>query len=194
VVAEIGQLAVHQRPGRSGHQHLASVPNRRDSRRAMHVHPDVALVGEVRRTRMHAHPHTNRAACQPLRRCRGRRKGPRCRRESDEERIPLRVHLHATLRGERLPQQPTMVRQRICVPFRTKLMQELCRALHVREEECHCSRRKIAHVADHPTCSVFGLVPRAGAPRQRPNPSPETWPGYGLWNLCPHRVTGSSAE
>ena len=57
------------------------------------------------------------------------------RGERVEEGIALRVNLDAAVRGERLPQQPPMLRQRGRILFRPELVQQLCRPLDIGEKE-----------------------------------------------------------
>jgi hypothetical protein len=91
----------------------------RDPCRPVHIHPYVALLTHVRRARVDADPHLDRAPGQPGDRRFGRRQRPGRRRERDEERIPLRVHLHPAVGCERLPQNTSVLGQCVRVPLRT---------------------------------------------------------------------------
>jgi hypothetical protein len=145
VLAQIRQPRLNQRTRRRRDEHLAAVADRGDPRRPMHVHAHVALLGQERRPRVHAHPRADRAGGEAL--TRFGRGGERTRsgEERVEECVSLRVHLDAAVGGERLPHQPSMLCQRRRVPLRPQLVQELRRPLHVREEKRHRPGRKIAH-------------------------------------------------
>ena len=87
----------------------------------------------------------SRPAREPAHR-RAPRLHPECSRrgrKGDEERVPLRVDLHAALRGERLSQHAAMVPERGRVLLGAQLVQQGGRALDVREEERDGSRREI---------------------------------------------------
>ena len=71
---------------------------RRDPRRSMNVRADVALVGHERRPGVQADPHTESGPSSSDSVKLGRRgERTRRRRERDEERVPLRVHLDAVV-------------------------------------------------------------------------------------------------
>jgi hypothetical protein len=96
-------------------ENLATVTRRRNTRSAMHIDPDVPLVGDDRLAGMQSNPHSNRCvgkgiACSGCRcECVGRL------RERDEERVSLRLHLDATVACERLAQEAPVLRQQVGV-------------------------------------------------------------------------------
>ena len=70
------------------------------------------------------------------------------RREGEEERVALGVHLDAALGGARLPDQAAVLGERLRVCLCAELVQELRRALDVREEERDgAGREVVAHAA-----------------------------------------------
>ena len=121
---------------------------RGDSRAAMHVYPDVAIRRHCRRPGVESHAHADRAGAE----CRLPRPGGRdCAGgggERNEERVALCVHLDAAVGGERIPEQPTMLGERVRVPVRAERVQQTGRALDVREEEGDRAVRELwAHLA-----------------------------------------------
>jgi hypothetical protein len=84
-------------------EHPAAVTDGRDPRRPVHVDADVSLFGHERRARVHAHPYADRAGGEALVRFDRGGERPRSRRERVEERVPLRIHLHAAVRRKRVP-------------------------------------------------------------------------------------------
>ena len=67
--------------------------------------------------------------------------------ERDEERIAFVVDLVAAVTGERLAQKAAVLAERVPVALSTELVQQLRRALDVREEQRHSPGRQIAHAA-----------------------------------------------
>ena len=55
--------------------------------------------------------------------------------------VALRVDLDSTLGNARLTDDAPVLRKYICVRLRAELVEELRRALDVREEECDSARR-----------------------------------------------------
>ena len=108
----------------------------------MDVATHVPLVGYERGSRVQPDPQPNRPVRElPRDRSRGL-EGARRRREGDEERVALRVHLDPALRRARLSHDPPMLREHLRIPLRAQIVQELGRALHVREEEGDGAGRK----------------------------------------------------
>ena len=121
------------------------MPRRRDPRRSIHVHTDVALFGQERRSGVDADANPNLFGRQRLRELGGRREGAGRGREGDKERVTLRVHLNTVMGGESLAQRSPMLSERLRVRVGPKLLQQPRRALHVREQERDRSGRKLAH-------------------------------------------------
>ena len=114
---------------------LAAVAGRHDPRAQVDVQADVAVVRQRRLAAVNAHadpyvPTVERRLCLP---CGGER--TRRRRERDEECVPLRVHLHAAVRGERLSKHVPVLRQNLRVPVGAQLVQQPRRPLDVGEQE-----------------------------------------------------------
>jgi hypothetical protein len=151
VRAEVAQIGVAgERSRRGGDEDLAAVPACGDARRAVDVSADIALVGEQRRSRMDAHPDANGTGGELFTRGRRGRQRAWCRWEGDEEGVALRVDLDPALRGDRVADHAPVLCQRLRVRLGAELVQQLRRALHVREEEAHRSPRKIRSHA----CSI----------------------------------------
>ncbi len=116
-------------------EHLAAVAGGGDAGCAVHVRADVALLGYEGRTGVDADPHLDGAGGECVReglRCRERSGGGR---EGGEEGVSLRVDLDPALRGERFTRIAPVLGERRGVSLRAELVQELSRALDVREEE-----------------------------------------------------------
>ena len=149
----LGEIAADERARRLREQHLPAVARRADPRRADDVHADVALVADRRLAGVQAHPHLDLGAARPLvrreRALAGDRGRDRVARtpERVEERVALRVDLAPAGRAERLAQDPPVVgddRRRIRSP---SSLEQLGRALDVREEERDRSGRVVGHRA-----------------------------------------------
>jgi hypothetical protein len=144
VLAKIAQLTgVDENGRRSRDEYLPPVPGGGDPCRAVHVDADVALVGDERRPCVDPDPHANRPTGEHRGCIPSSRQCSRRGRKGDEERVPLRVDLHAALRGERLSQHAAMLPERGRVLLGAQLVQQGGRALDVREEERDGSRREI---------------------------------------------------
>jgi hypothetical protein len=65
------------------------------------------------------------------------------RRERVKEGVPLCVDLHAAVPGERPPQQPPVLGERLLVRLRAQLVQQARRTLDVGEQEGDRAARKL---------------------------------------------------
>ena len=152
VLAEIAQQRrVDQKLRRRRRdQHLPPVRDRRDARRAVDVGADVALVGDVRRSGVDAHADADgRCGQTPLGGLGGCQRSSR-RREGNEERVPLCIHLHPTLARKCRAHDPAVILQRVGIALGAELGQEPRRALDVGEEKRDGSGRKLpAHPLFH---------------------------------------------
>jgi hypothetical protein len=131
----------------------------------MDVDSDVTLVGHVWPTCVKAHANAGRASCERVADALSSLKRGGRRGECNEEGVSLRIHFDATPLGERHPQHPSMLRQRLGVRLPAQLMQELGRALNVGEEQCDRSRREIA-----PHGVMMATAPAKGKPPQMRRP------------------------
>ena len=104
-------------------KHLAAVPGGGDPSRTMDVQPDVALPGHDRLPRVKPHADVDRPVAERRLRVGGGRDRVGGPRKRDEERVPLRVHLDATMPLERLPYHTTMLAQELGVAI-TVLVQQ----------------------------------------------------------------------
>ena len=98
----VGKVVLHQGAGGPGDQDLAAVPGRGDARGAVHVDADVALVREQRLPGVKTHPHADGSSSESIARLGRRSEGIRGLRKGDEERVTLRIHLHAVVSRERV--------------------------------------------------------------------------------------------
>ena len=148
VLAEVCELELDELGRRGGDEHLPAVPCRGDPRGAMHVPADVALFGQKRCPGVQADPHLDRPRGQLAGKRLGGRQRTRCRREGEEERIPLRVDLDAALRATCLANDAPVLGESIGVRLRAELVQQLRRSLDVGEEEGDGAGREIgSHAA-----------------------------------------------
>ena len=109
----------------------------------MHVDADVPLVGHERLTRVHSHPHANRPRQRGLCiACRCQRLGGA--REHDEERVALRVHLHAVVPRESVTQDAAVLGEHLGVLV-AQFVQQARRALDVREQEGDGAGGELGH-------------------------------------------------
>ena len=147
VLAEVGQLVLDELGGRLREDDLAAVARGGDARSEVDVVADVALVGEQRRAGVQADAHADRARLSASVIARGRGDRPRRRGEGEEERVALRVHLDAAVGGEGLAEHATVLGERLRVRLRPELVQQLRRALDVREEERDRAGGEVTHRA-----------------------------------------------
>jgi hypothetical protein len=148
VLAEVAELVLDELGGRGRDEHLPAVPGRGDAGGTVHVSADVPLLGEQRRPRVQSDPDLDRARGERLGEATCRRYRPWRRRKGEEEGVALGVHLDPALGAARLPDHTAVLGEHLRVALGAKLVQELCRALNVREEERHGTGRKVvAHAA-----------------------------------------------
>jgi hypothetical protein len=142
VLAEIAQsIAADEVTRRLRHQHLATVPRRRDPRRPMHVDPHIPLPGHGRLAGVHADSHANRAGQSRLHLPR-RPKRVRRASERDEERITLRIYLDACVARKRIAHDSTVLCEHVRIGV-TELVEQPRRSLYVAEEERNRPSRQL---------------------------------------------------
>ena len=140
MLAEIDEcVACDEGSRRRRDEHLPAVPASRDPGGAVDVVANVSLVGDERRAGMHAHPQPDPVGSSPARPSPRRPRAPPAPSESDEERVALRVDLDAAVCCERFAPAYAMLGQSLRVALRAEVVQELCRAFDVREQERHRS-------------------------------------------------------
>ena len=147
VAAQISQRCArrqpvpHQRSRRLRHQHLPPVRGRGHPGGPMHLQAHQPGSRPRRLPAMDAHPHPHPLPARPrmsrdgLLHLQHRRQAPPRRGEHREERIPLRVHLAAVVRGQRRPDQRMMTGQHLRVIVVPQAPQQRRRALNVSEQE-----------------------------------------------------------
>ena len=135
MLAEVEQLDLGELGRGGGDEHLATVPGCGYTGSAMDVFAYVPLVGQQRRPRVQPAPHPDLARCELPRQLLCRRERPRRGRERDEERVTLRVYLDAVVARASFTDHAPMVGKRFCIGLGTELVQQLRRALDIREEE-----------------------------------------------------------
>jgi hypothetical protein len=100
----------------------------------MDVDADVALLGDERLARVEAHAHADEAGLERNLAVDSRSERVRGLRESNEERVSLRVHLDAAVPAEAFTQRGPMLAECSGVGV-AELVQQPRRRLDVREEE-----------------------------------------------------------
>ena len=186
VLAKIRQPSVDERARRLRNKHLAAVTGGGDPRRQMDVLADIALPADVRAPGVQAHAHADRTGGQRLLALAGGLDRLGRGRERIEERVPLRVDLHAAVARERLPQQPPVVGERLLIRLRAQLVQQARGPLDVGEEQGDAAGRKLvrtrAMIIRRQSSSVYlvpNLVPISAShvvsqrTGRRQNPTPD---------------------
>jgi hypothetical protein len=133
VLAEVAQAVAGQVMSRLADEHLPTVTGSRDPGRTVHVHTDVALVGDERLAGVQSDPDLDRPV-ERLLGLRRRRERIGSTRKGDEEGVPLRVDFNAAVGGERLAQQPSVLGESVGVGV-AELVKQPRRPLDVREQE-----------------------------------------------------------
>jgi hypothetical protein len=109
----------------------------------MDIDSDVALDRHGRCARVQAHANGDRARCKRFVRrecCCG---GALGRREGREERVPLRIDLDSAVRRERVPEDASMLGERLRVARRAELVQKARRPVDVGEEQGDRAARRV---------------------------------------------------
>ncbi len=185
VQPEIGERpTVEERRGRRRDDDLAAVGQRRESRPAVDVDSDVALVRDGRRPGVQADPDANRAAAQLVGAGEGGGGGAVRGRKGDEERVALGIDLDAVVSGEGGAERAPVLRERVGVRGRPERVQEPRRALDVREQERHRPAGQVPH--GRPGTRESSRLARGGCvsffATRYPEPAPRPGPG---WVLAP---------
>ncbi len=141
VLSEVGDVNLDEIACFLRQQHLTPVPGRCDACSFVYVVSDVALLDQVRSAGVDAHAHADLAFGERVLRLPRRLEGAGRGWEGDEEGVPLRIDLDATVAGDGLAQDVTMLPERLCIPVGAQLVQELRRPLHVGEQEGDSSGR-----------------------------------------------------
>jgi len=168
VRAEVADTGVDERVRRLGEEHLPSMADGGDARALVHVDPDVSLLRQPRLTRVQPHAHPDRALRERALAVLGGGDGIGRAAEGDEERVTLRVHLDAVVVGKRRAKTTPVLEQGLPVVV-AELVQQLRRALDVREQQRHHAGRKIAR---HRTRSWRDAAPLSSRQTSR---SSGTW-------------------
>jgi hypothetical protein len=149
VEAEVGQDVVDEDGVRRlREQDLAAVSRGADAGGAVDAEADVALAGDRRLGRVHAHAHAQVALGGPGMSAEGPLGGERGgdgrlrARKDDEERVALRVDLASACVGDRLPEQPLLVGEQVAVGV-AQAFEQTSRAFDVGEEEGDGSRGQL---------------------------------------------------
>ena len=145
VRAEVAQpVGTHEGSRGRRHENLTAVAACCDAGRPVHIDSHVALLHHVRRAGMNADPDTDRTHRKPRQGFGGRAHGTQRGWERDEECVTLRIDLSTALPDERVAQDATMLGERLRIAGCAQLLQQLCRALDIREEKGDGSRWEIA--------------------------------------------------
>jgi hypothetical protein len=118
-----------------GEKNLAAVTRRTDAGPPVHIEPDIPLVGKDRLTGVQPDPDADRAECELALDLRCCADGIRGTRKGAEEGVALRIHLDPAVRGKGVAHHAPVVVERNRVLI-VELVQQLGRALDIREEEC----------------------------------------------------------
>ena len=140
---ENGEALVDERARRRGEHDLPTRRRRSDSRSAVDVVADIALLSDERRTRVHADAYEDRAVCEPPseRRCRGECRGRRWKGE--EEGVALRIDLNPSLDSAGVADQSAMLSERPTVPVLAEPAEEHCRSFDIGEEKSDGAAREV---------------------------------------------------
>ena len=166
VHTQVAHNRVHERMGRLRQEHLPAVADGGDPRAPMYVEADVSLLAQPRLAGMQPHPHADRPVGQRALAVGSGGDGVRGAGEGDEERVTLCIDLDARMVGERGAESAPMLLQRLPVIV-AEPVQQPRRALHVREQQRHDTRRKIAH--------HHAIMERHGSAVQQTQPKREPW-------------------
>ena len=157
--------------GRSRDEHLATVGDPGDPRRAVHIDADVirarCLAGRRPRSGVHPHPHPDdrivREAGGRKALLRRRRRGNclRSGREGHEQRVALDPHLVPL--GERRPQDLGVHLEHLVIPVGPERGEQLGRTFDVGEQEGHGSGGE--RVAGGHSAAILGALARLPALR-----------------------------
>jgi hypothetical protein len=132
-------------------ENLAAVTGSGNARGAMHVDPDLSLVGHHRFARVQSHAHSDRSVSERFaRRLRGGQRSGR-RRKRHEERVSLCAYLDAAVTSELLAKHAMVLGQNVRVPI-AELLQKPRRAFDVCAQErdgAMWKRHVRAHALDH---------------------------------------------
>ncbi len=136
VLAQVAQATTtDERLGRRRHEDLSTVTGRCDPRRPMYVLPDVSLLGQQGRPRMHPHANPNLTDLESFCRLRRSRQRTGSSRKRHEERVSLGVYFDPAVVYERLTEQPPVLREHFCVAFSAELVEQASRAFDIGEQE-----------------------------------------------------------
>jgi hypothetical protein len=143
VLAEVTDVAVHERGRRVGHEHLPSVTRSCDAHCAVDIDAHVSLVRHKWRPRVEADAHLHRTRRERLCQLGSGGEGCGCILECEEERVALRVDLHAVVAGARLANDSPVRCERLAVSTVPQFVQELRGARDVGEEKGDGPGRKV---------------------------------------------------
>ena len=103
MLAELGQLAIDERPRRCGYDDLTAVAGSGNAGGTVQLATGVALAGQLQLARVHPHPYLDLDGRERILTL--RRSGQRLGRigERVQECVPLRVDLDATVLGKNAP-------------------------------------------------------------------------------------------
>ena len=143
VLAQLGQLAVDERPRRRRHDDLSAVAGRGDPSGLVQLAPGVALAGQLQLTGVQAHPHLDGAWRERLLTLSSSSQRLDRIGKGIQKRVPLRVDLDAAVSGEGGAQKPAVLRERLDVAGLAQLLDQPRRALDVREQQSDVSGRQL---------------------------------------------------
>ena len=162
VLAELDEIVARELASCAREDDLPSVCRGGDASSQVDVVPDVAFGGEQRRAGVQADPDANRPGRKRLGHRGGRSDRSRRRGKGEEERVALRVHLDAALGSARLADHAAMLGERLGVRLCAQLVEQLRRALDVREEEGDGAGGKVSSHAISRGASASSIASSSG--------------------------------
>ena len=143
VLAELGQLAVDERPRRCRHDDLAAVARSGDPGGPVQLAPGVTLAGQLQHTGVHAHPHFDGAWRERLLTLSSSSQRLDRIGKGIQKRVPLCVDLDAAVSGEGGAQEPAVLGERVDVAVLAQLLDQPRRALDVGEQQTDVPGRQL---------------------------------------------------
>ena len=144
----VGASVVDERSCRRGHEHLPAVSRGCNAGRTVDVRTHVSLCAHHGSPRVDAQAQADRPGLEALddlpRRPQRLGRGG----EGDEEGVSLRVDLDAAVLPACLAHDAAVLLEKVGKHLSAYLVEQLRRALDVREEECDGARREITHSLD----------------------------------------------
>ncbi len=165
----VGASVVDERSCRRGHEHLPAVSRGCNAGRTVDVRTHVSLCAHHGSPRVDAQAQADRPGLEALddlpRRPQRLGRGG----EGDEEGVSLRVDLDAAVLPACLAHDAAVLLEKVGKHLSAYLVEQLRRALDVREEECDGARREIRAHGGHHARRGVSAQPGSGSNRTAPS-------------------------